>query len=142
VSGGSYPEKQEKEKAEQAAAKAGWDLSGALMTLTGQALASSSSFKELTQNLMQAAGTFLNQLGSNLVGGGPFGSLVGGLLQFGWNMLTNRDEKLPIHDNALNSRIINWSDMVLSLTAVRDRSELAFARSYNESWRLAGARGA
>jgi hypothetical protein len=138
--GGAWPEKEKKTK--EPKAKPAWDAANALFQLAGQAFASASSIKELGRNFEQAGGQFLGQLGSNLAGGGGIGSLVGGMLQFGWNMAFGHDEKLPIHDNALNSRIVNWTDMVLAMTAVRDRSELSYAKSYNESWRLAGARGA
>jgi hypothetical protein len=134
------PDKQEKE-AKEKVKKESWNLADALMQAAGSALASSSSFRELGENATQAMGSILNQLGSNLAGGGPFGGLVGGLFQFGWNMLTGDGEpKLPIRDNALDTRIINFSDLVMDLASVRDRSELSFQRSRRERWRLAGAR--
>lgn len=126
-------------KGQQQAAKASWNFADAAMTAAGQALAASHSFRELRENGINAIGGLLNQLGANLVGGGPFGTLVGGLFQFGWNLATSSEETLPIKDGAMETRIVNWSDGFLAFANVRDRSERSFNKRFRDEWALAGA---
>ncbi len=72
--------------------------------------------------------------------GGIGGIIGGGLAEFLVNQLIgNKDEALPISDNALDSRIINWSEGAQELAAVRDRPEIAFSGSRRQAWRDAAA---
>jgi len=128
-----------KEKADQAGAKAGWNLFDALAGLAAQALSSSNSMKELADNLARAGVNFLAQMANQMVGG-PMGTLLGGLIQFGGNLLLNPEQSLPIRDGALETRVINLNEMNLQFAAVRDRGELAYSRKRREEWSTA-ARG-
>jgi hypothetical protein len=110
------------------AAKNTWDAGAAMAQFVAQALASSSSMKELGQNLIQAGGQFLAQAAQAMMPG-PGGMLLGGLVQFGWNMAFGNEQKLPVHDEAVDVRVLNWPNQGLNYTAVRDLSEQRFARS-------------
>jgi hypothetical protein len=125
--------------AQQAAAQAGQSLFASLTQLIAQSLASANSFKQLTANLEAAGVQFLAQTAQSMVPG-PFGALLGGLIQFGGNLLLNREQKLPIKDGAMETRIINLKEMGLMFSAVRDRGEMAFSRQRAELW-AAAARG-
>lgn len=116
------------------------DFLDALAGLTAGALAASHNFTELGQNLLQAAGQLLQQSVVQAIPG-PFGQLLGGGLQFLLNMLTYREQALPVRDNAVDVRVINFSDLYLDLAAVRDRSELSFSYQRQQTW-AAAARGA
>jgi hypothetical protein len=125
---------------QQAAAKAGFDLFGALAGLAAQALSSSNSIKELGDNLMRAGVNFMAQMANQMLGG-PLGTLAGGLIQFGGNMLLNQEQKLPIRDGALETRVVNLKEMGLQYAGIRDRGELAYSRRRREDWASAGRGG-
>jgi hypothetical protein len=108
------------------------------MQLAAQALRSSNSMKELSDNLLKAGVTWLSQFAENTIGG-QFGGLAGGLVQFAGNLLFNKDEPLPVHDGALDVRIINWQDDQRDLAAVRDSSQLAARVSRRRDFSLAFA---
>jgi hypothetical protein len=124
---------------QQAAAKAGFDLFGALAGLAAQALSSSNSIKELGDNLARAGVNFMAQMANQMLGG-PIGTLAGGIIQFAGNMLLNKEPTLPVRDGALDVRVINLKEMGLQYAGVRDRGELAFSRKRREEWSIA-ARG-
>jgi chemotaxis protein histidine kinase CheA len=131
---------EKKEKADQAAAKQSWNLMDALANLAAQALSSSNSMKELGDNLARAGVNFLAQMANQMVGG-PMGTLLGGLIQFGGNLLLNKESPLPIRDGALETRIVNFHEMNLQYAGVRDRGELAYSRKRREEWSSASRGG-
>ena len=96
------------------------------------------------QNLIRGLG----QMGNRMIVegmGGIGGYLLGGLFGFGMNLLAanlfRKDQKLPIRDDAMDSRIINWDEAYINYAAVRDQSELSYSRRWRESWAAAAARG-
>jgi hypothetical protein len=91
--------------------------------------------KELTQNLIQAGGQFLSQMATQMIPG-PFGTLLGGGIQFAFNML-GADKALPIKNGAMEVRVVNFSDLYLDMTAIRDRSELAYSKERRDMGGLA-----
>jgi hypothetical protein len=87
----------------------------------------------------------IGQLGNQIAQqrfGGLGGSLLGGLLQFGANLLTNREEKLPIKDDAFDVRIVEVVDNAFDFAAVRDRGQLAFQRGRYERMNSLQQKGA
>lgn len=94
--------------------------------------------KELGDNLMRAGVTWISQFAQNSIGG-PLGTLAGGLVQFAGNLLFNKEQPLPVHDGALDVRIINWQDDQRDLAAVRDASQLAARVSRRRDFSLAFA---
>lgn len=131
---------QKNAQGQQQAAKAGFNLFDSLAQLAAQALSSSNSIKELGDNLARAGVNFLAQMANQMIGG-PMGTLLGGLIQFGGNMLLNKEEGLPIRDGALETRIVNFKEMNLQYAAVRDRGELAYSRRRREEWASASRGG-
>lgn len=123
-------------------AKAGYDLEDAFGQMLNQVLASSGSLKELGQNALQALPQFANQAITGMMPG-LGGQLMGGLAAFGlnWALGLGGDESLPIRDNALDVRVINFSDSYTDYAAVRDRSELSYRQSYMDGWSAAALRG-
>jgi hypothetical protein len=78
----------------------------------------------------------MSQMANQMLGG-PLGTLAGGLIQFGGNMLLNQEQKLPIRDGALETRVINLPEMPLQYNAVRDRGELSYSKRRNQEWESA-----
>lgn len=134
---GALLEKEKKQKDKKQ--KDAWDAGLALAQLANSALMSSSSLKELGQNALQAVPGFLNQLGQAMMPG-PGGLLFGGLLGFGANMLLNKDDKLPVNDNAVDVRLVAIRSGV-EFVAVRDRSERSMSAGFRQRWSGAAARG-
>ena len=114
--------------------------SEALGQLIGQAIASASSFKEMGEAAAKAAAQFLGAQVSESVGG-FFGPILGGGIQFLVNSLFNNDDKMPIVDNAVNTRIINWDEASIKLGIVRDRAERSYSSQFRSEFASA-ARGA
>lgn len=117
-----------------------YDVIGALASFAAQALAASSSAKELQANLVQGLGSFLAQSAQQMMPG-PLGTLLGGGIQYLFNRI-QADQALPVHDDAVDVRVINFPKAGLEYSAVRDKSELRFARSqrdrYADAWSMAG----
>ena len=110
-----------------------------LASVVASAFAASSSVKELGENMKLASAQLANMIVQRSVGG--IGGIIGGgIAEFLINQLIgNKDEALPITDNALDSRIINWSEGAQEMAAVRDRSELSFSSQRSRRWRDAAA---
>ena len=130
----------EAEKLQQQMARQKQDFIDSIAGMTAGALAASHNFTELGQNLINAAGQIMRLTVTNAMPG-PLGQILGGGVQFLFNMLTYREQALPVRDNAVDVRVINFSDLYLDLAAVRDRSELSFSRQRQQTW-AAAARGA
>jgi hypothetical protein len=103
-----------------------------------QALRSSSSMKELTDNLIKGGISLVSQMAQQMIPG-PIGGLLGAGIQFVGNMLFHTEEPLPIKDNALEVRVINFSDMALDFVGIRDRSEIAYSRQRRQAWAVGAA---
>lgn len=69
--------------------------------------------------------------------------LIQGLLGFAFNTFMRRDQALPSKDNAVDVRVINFPKGGPEYSAVRDKSELAFAAEqqarYDRGWGMQGA---
>jgi hypothetical protein len=128
----------DKQKADQAAAKAGWNLADALLSAAAGALRSSSSLEQLTQNLIQAGGGILDQLATQMLPG-QLGNLLGAGVHFLWNMAFAREETLPVKDGALEVRVVNFSDLRLDFASIRDKSEISHSKRRREAWAMAAA---
>ena len=117
-----------------------YDVVGALASFAAQALAASSSAKELQANLVQGLGSFLAQSVQQFAPG-PLGTLLGGGIQYLFNRI-QADQALPVHDDAVDVRVINFPRTGLEYSSVRDRSEIRYARSqrdrYADAWSMAG----
>lgn len=118
-------------KAQKELNKKSFDLGDAFGQLINQTLASSASVEDLTKNLIGAGSQFVNQALQSAVPGFG-GQLLGGLGAFFINTLGF--EKPPIEDDAIRTKIINAREVAIELSAVRDRSEIAFSRTWQQSW--------
>lgn len=129
---------QKRQQADQGAVQAGWNLVEALTGLAAGALRSSSSLDGLTQSLIQAGGSFIDQLATQMLPG-PFGNLLGAGAHFLWNMAFAREETLPVKDGALEVRVVNFSDLRLDFASIRDKSEISHSKRRREAWAMAAA---
>lgn len=130
----------EAEKLQQQMAQKKQEFIDSIAGMAAGALAASHNFAELGQNLINAAGQIMRLAVTNAMPG-PMGQILGGGVQFLFNLLTYREQALPVRDNAVDVRVINFSDLYLDLAAVRDRSELSFSYRRQQQW-AAAARGA
>jgi len=125
-------EQQQKEKKEKT--KAEYDAMTALMQMTASALGASDSLESLGLNLARGFGGWLNTTAQSMMPG-PGGMLMGGLLQFGVNMLIGKGEQaLPIEDNAVRMILVNPRDIAIEMAAVRDSREIAFSSIWQQSF--------
>jgi hypothetical protein len=121
---------------QQKLADRGLSLLDSFDQMAGSALASAGSIEDFTEAMAKGLARMLGQQIQAGIGGFPGGIIAGGL-QFLVNRMFTRDQELPIREGALDTRVINFSDLYLDYTAVRDRSELSasksrYSRAYGE----------
>jgi len=129
-------EKEAKEKAQEAA----FNLGESFWGMVNQALSGASSFKDLGTGLISGAGGLANQFMQATMPGG-LGMLLGGLFQFGTNVLLNREKPIDVEDEIQDVRITNWDESNIQFASVRDASERSHSRRWREGWADPAARG-
>lgn len=85
-------------------------------------------------NLLQGLPGLIGQLTQN--------PLLGGLIQFGFNAFNQKDQALPVKNDAVQVFVTNPQDFGPEYSAVRDKDELLFAKTQRQrfgNWTAAGA---